>query len=247
MIFLKDLNIYSKGMNSCVKEVIQDSKISRDCKMLSCINAHAYVEAKKDEFFADSLKNSKWLIPDGIGIVIASKLFPNRIKDRLTGPDSYGFIMNELNKVSGSVAYIGSTDENLEKIKNKVSQNYPNVKILTMISPPFLPEFKGEINNNMVKEINKYSPDILWVGMTAPKQEKWIYDNRKKLNVGVAAAVGAVFDFEAGTVTRAPLWMQRYHLEWLHRFLQNPSRLAKRVFISIPVFLYYVIYERFFV
>ena len=171
-------------MNSCVKEVIQDSKISLDCKMLSCINAHAYVEAKKDEFFADSLKNSKWLIPDGIGIVIASKLFPNRIKDRLTGPDSYGFIMNELNKVNGSVAYIGSTDENLEKIKNKVSQNYPNVKILTMISPPFLPEFKGEINNNMVKEINKYSPDILWVGMTAPKQEKWIYDNRKKLNVG---------------------------------------------------------------
>lgn len=246
MISLKNLNIYNKDINTCVDEFIKDAKDSRACNILSCINTHSYVIAKRDISFAAALKKSKWLIPDGIGIVMASKLFPKTIKNRLTGPDFYDSTMKKLNEAHGSVAFIGSTEENLKEIRIKVNKNYPNIKILTMISPPFQPEFKGEINDSMINKINIHSPDILWVGMTAPKQEKWIFDNQKKLSVGAVAAVGAVFDFAAGNIARAPLWMQRYNLEWLHRFAKNPLRLSSRIFISIPMFFLYIAYEKLF-
>ena len=108
-----------------------------------------------------------------------------------------------------------------------MNHDFPNIKVTTH-SPPFKPEFSEEDNRQMIEAINQASPDVLWVGMTAPKQEKWIYQNKDKLNVKFIGAIGAVFDFYAGTVKRSSPWFQKHGLEWLPRLLQEPRLLWYR-------------------
>jgi N-acetylglucosaminyldiphosphoundecaprenol N-acetyl-beta-D-mannosaminyltransferase len=108
-------------------------------------------------------------------------------------------------------------------------------------SPPFKEDFSHEENLTMIETINRAKPDVLWVGMTAPKQEKWIYENREKLDVKLLGPVGAVFDFYTGKVKRSAPIFQKTGLEWLPRFLREPRRLWKRNLISTPRFILRVI------
>jgi N-acetylglucosaminyldiphosphoundecaprenol N-acetyl-beta-D-mannosaminyltransferase len=109
-----------------------------------------------------------------------------------------------------------------------------------MYAPPFTPEFSLDENRRMVAAVNDARPDLLWVGMSAPKQEKWIFEHLDQLGVPVAIGVGAVFDFASGKLKRAPRWMQRTGIEWLHRLLLEPSRLWKRYIIGNSLFVWYI-------
>jgi N-acetylglucosaminyldiphosphoundecaprenol N-acetyl-beta-D-mannosaminyltransferase len=132
----------------------------------------------------------------------------------------------------------------LGKIKERMSREYPHVSVCGMYAPPFKKKFSDDENNRMIQHINHAAPTALWVGMTAPKQEKWIQEHRSHLNVPFIAAIGAAFDFFAGTKRRASAPLQNAGLEWLPRLLREPRRVWRRSFVSTPVFLYYIFLQR---
>jgi N-acetylglucosaminyldiphosphoundecaprenol N-acetyl-beta-D-mannosaminyltransferase len=217
----------------------------RPC-FLSCGNPHSLVEASKDKYFSKALSKSEFLIPDGIGIVLASKYLGGSITSRLTGFDIFSGLSSELNKARKSkYFFLGSTDETLQKIKHRLQKDYEGIELVGTYSPPYKLEFSEEDNNAMIEQVNESGADVLWVGMTAPKQEKWILKNLDRLDVKFVGAIGAVFDFYAGNINRSPPIFQQLGLEWLPRLLQEPRRLWRRNFISTPVFIYRVFLSRF--
>ena len=131
------------------------------------------------------------------------------------------------------------------KIKEKAKTVYPNIRIETY-SPPYKPEFTEEENQMMIDAINAVKPDLLWIGMTAPKQEKWAYTHLDALEVnGHIGTIGAVFDFFAGTVERAPVRWQEHGLEWLYRLIKEPRRMWRRYIIGNTLFLWNITKEKF--
>jgi N-acetylglucosaminyldiphosphoundecaprenol N-acetyl-beta-D-mannosaminyltransferase len=209
-------------------------------RVINTINPHSYVVAKNDKLFSNSLKCSDILLPDGIGIVMAINiLFKKRIKT-LTGPDAMNFMLNYAQDSGCRVFFLGSTDFVLNLIEGKCAELYPNIKI-DSYSPPFIDEFSVEDNNLMIERVNKFNSDILFVGMTAPKQEKWVYTNHKLINARKVLAVGAAFDWFCG-VQKIPskVWVNM-GLGWFVRFLGEPKRMFRRVFISSPIYVVDVI------
>lgn len=211
--------------------------------VINTISPHSYIVARKDILFQKALLASDFVLPDGIGIVMAAR-FINRIKiKRIAGSDLHEVIIASLNRTGGSCFYLGSSDLTLGMIKKKLSHEQPAVKVGSY-SPPYKPEFSDEEDSMMIKIINEFNPEVLFVGMTAPKQEKWVYKNRNKLNAPVICSIGAVFDFYAGTVTRSGKFWINLGLEWFPRLLREPGRLWRRNFISNPVFVMYVLIEK---
>lgn len=208
------------------------------CRLLACINPHSYMVSMGDPEFSRALIGSDWLVPDGAGILIASRILGGRINQRITGSDIFHGIHSRLNNVGAKVFLLGSTETTLQNICNKMCVDWPYIRIAGTYSPPFKPVFSKEDNRAILATVNAVAPDVLWVGMTAPKQEKWLFENRGNLNVKFAGAVGAVFDFYTGRVKRSHPVFQRLGLEWLPRLIREPSRLWSRNFISTPKFLY---------
>jgi N-acetylglucosaminyldiphosphoundecaprenol N-acetyl-beta-D-mannosaminyltransferase len=126
-----------------------------------------------------------------------------------------------------------------------MESDFPNIRVVGTFSPPFKEEFSHAENLMMIETINRAKPDVVWIGMTAPKQEKWTYENREKLDVKVLGPVGAVFDFYTGNVKRPPKIFQEWGLEWLPRFFREPRRLWRRNLISNPKFILQAIRDRF--
>ena len=121
---------------------------------------------------------------------------------------------------------------------------YRNIRVVGTYSPPFKTDYSAQESRQMTEVVNAARADVLWVGLTAPKQEKWIYENKKALNVKFIGAVGAAFDFYAGTVKPSPAFFRRHGLDWLPRLLQQPRRLWRRTFVSAPIFLWHVLKAR---
>ena len=139
------------------------------------------------------------------------------------------------------VMFMGSSEKVLALIKERAAVDYPNIEVVTY-SPPYKPEFSDEENAAMVKVINEAKPDLLWIGMTAPKQEKWTYKHWGELDIDChVGTIGAVFDFYAGTMKRAPLWWQEHSLEWLYRLLKEPKRMWRRYLVGNALFLWNVV------
>ena len=142
-----------------------------------------------------------------------------------------------------TVMFMGSSEKVLDLIVKRAAEVYPHLKIVTY-SPPYKPEFSEEDNKAIIDAINAADPDLLWIGMTAPKQEKWTYSHWNELNIHChVGTIGAVFDFFAGTVERAPMWWQRHGLEWLYRLLKEPKRMWRRYIIGNALFLFNVIFR----
>lgn len=143
-----------------------------------------------------------------------------------------------------TVMFMGSSQKVLDLIVKRAAEVYPHLKIVTY-SPPYKPEFSEEDNKAIVEAINAADPDLLWIGMTAPKQEKWTYSHWTELNIHChVGTIGAVFDFFAGTVERAPIWWQRHGLEWLYRLLKEPKRMWRRYIIGNTLFLWNMLKEK---
>ena len=212
--------------------------------IINTINPHSFCVAVKEKRFKEALIKSDILIPDGIGIVWALKVL-NKIKiSRITGADMHNHLLNlaEINTLK--VFYLGASESTLLMIQEKLKIEHPSVKV-GYFSPKFKNEFSVEESLEMIKNVNKYSPDILFVGMTAPKQEKWCYKFKNELNANIIVSIGAVFDFYAGTVNRAPKIMIKLNLEWFYRLYKEPKRMWRRYLINNFKFVFYILKEKY--
>lgn len=223
--------------------------------LINTINAHSYNTARKDSLFAEALTNGDVLLPDGVSIVMACKWIKAKSlpKERIAGWDLFAFEMEKLERESEElrtkseeskiVMFMGSSQKVLDLIVKRAAEVYPHLKVVTY-SPPYKPEFSDEDNKAIIDAIHAANPDLLWIGMTAPKQEKWTYSHWKELNIHChVGSIGAVFDFFAGTVKRAPMWWQDHGLEWLYRLLKEPKRMWRRYIIGNTLFLWNMVKE----
>lgn len=216
-------------------------------KSLFCANPHSLEVARTHPDFAAALRNAHWLVPDGAGIVLASRLLGGTIRHRVTGSDIFLAVNRALDHLGGrGVFFLGSTPDNLEMIRRRFEQDYPRLKWAGAYSPPFVDRFDEKENQRIRQLINSSAAEVLWVGLTAPKQELWIAENLSSLQVRFAGAVGAVFDFYSGRVRRSGYYWQRLGLEWLPRLLHEPQRLWRRNLVSSPCFMLRVIGSRLF-
>ena len=247
MLKLKELSI--------VESTKQLMGIPAGKMLINTIYAYSYVVAQEDGFFSEALQKCDYLMPDGAGIVMACRWLKakSQPKERIAGWDLFEFEMSHLNSKmkecknektkKGKVMFLGSSEKVLSLIRERAAVDYPNLEIVTY-SPPYKPEFTDDDNQAMIQAINDANPDLLWIGMTAPKQEKWTYRHWNELKIHChCGTIGAVFDFYAGTVKRAPQWWQKHSLEWLFRLLMEPRRMWRRYIIGNTKFLYYVFRE----
>ena len=244
MFRLRDLNLVKSKENL--------NKIPEGKKLINTINAHSYNTAQKDKLFAEALANGDYLIPDGASIVKACRWLKGKSqpKERIAGWDLFSFEMEKLERnsktsdIRSKVMFMGSSEKVLSLIREKAAVDYPNLEVVTY-SPPYKPEFSDEDNAAIIKAINDADPDLLWIGMTAPKQEKWTYQHWNELAIHChVGTIGAVFDFYAGTAKRAPDYWQKHSLEWLYRLIIEPKRMWRRYVIGNPLFLWNINKER---
>jgi N-acetylglucosaminyldiphosphoundecaprenol N-acetyl-beta-D-mannosaminyltransferase len=244
MLRLKELDIVES--REALRQ-IADGKV-----LINTINAHSFNVAQKDELFAEALAKADYLIPDGASIIKACRMLraKSQPKERVAGWDLFAFEMQRLNDKGKmlndklKVMFMGSSEKVLARIREKAAMDYPNLEVMTY-SPPYKKEFTDEDNMAIIKAINEANPDLLWIGMTAPKQEKWAYRHWKELNIHChVGTIGPVFDFYAGTSRRAPLWWQEHSLEWLFRLMRDPKRMWKRYVLGNPLFVWNVLKEK---
>ena len=239
--------VFNGNLGSCIDKIFTHLMKKDACHWLACINPHSFVIAQKDNQFQSALHQAHWLIPDGVGIVIASRLMGGIIKSRITGSDIFFALNCRMNKEGEfGVFFLGSTETCLKEINARMTKDYPNIRFSGCYSPSFNTEFSDLEIEEMISKINQANADVLWVGMTAPKQEKWIFQNLSRLDVKFAAGIGATFDFYAGKISRPYPFLQKAGLEWLARLVQEPRRLWKRNFVSSPIFLFRLLKWKFF-
>lgn len=224
---LLDYSIYSGDLQGC---------IVTEKTLINTINQYSFCIAEKDVAFKKALQQSDILLPDGMAVVAAVKLLTGTKIKKIAGADIHHYLLDELNKKGGCCFYLGSSENTLLKITTRLSKEFPNIKAGTF-SPPYKTEFSDVDSQQMITAVNTFQPDVLFVGMTAPKQEKWSFQHKEQLNTKIICSIGAVFDFYAGTIIRPhPFWIQ-LRLEWFIRLIKEPKRMWKRYLYYGPVFI----------
>ena len=207
-------NVFSSRLDAIDPEI--------DKLLINTFSPNSYGLALSDIKFETALKNTDVLVLDGIGIALGSIILHGKNIKKISGQDCFDHYMAVANNKNWKVYFLGSSEQTLKKITDRVKKEYPNV-ITGTYSPPFKPEFSEEDNNHMVNAINAFKPDVLFVGLTAPKQEKWAYQHRNRVNARIISTIGNVFDWYAGNSKRpAKIWID-LRLEWLVRIFLRPE------------------------
>jgi len=239
-------NVQSDGLGDVVNSAVEWINCGGHSKSIMCANPHSIVVASRTPEFNAALARADWLLPDGIGILYASKLFGGRIRSRITGYDVFSHLMARMSELgSYRCFFLGSTQATLDRIVARVGKEFPEVEVAGTYSPPYKKEFDQQDIEAMLDAVNKAKPGVLWVGLTAPKQELFIHQSIDRLDAKVIGAIGAVFDFYAGTIDRPGHVAQRLGMEWLVRMIREPRRLWRRTLVSGPRFLVMCLKERF--
>ena len=199
-------------------------------------NVHTTVTSYEDESYCAVQNGGLMAIPDGGPLSTVGRRRGCKNMARTTGPS----LMGEIFKISAKKGYrhyfYGSKQETLELLEKKLKENYPGIKIAGMYSPPFRPLTEEE-DKAVIERINEANPDFVWIGLGAPKQEKWMAAHQGKID-GLMLGVGAGFDYYAENIKRAPMWMQKHNLEWVYRLVQDPKRLFKRYWSTNTKFIW---------
>lgn len=202
-------------------------------------NVHTTVTSYEEGDYCAIQNGGIMAIPDGGPLSSVGRKRGHKEMSRTTGP-SY---MGEIFKMSVEKGYrhyfYGSTEETLDKLCKALGEKYPGLQIAGVYSPPFR-IMTGEEDNAIVERINEVNPDFIWVGLGAPKQERWMSAHQGRVN-GFMVGVGAGFDYHAGNIDRAPEWMQNCNLEWLYRLMQDPKRLFRRYLYTNTKFIWHAI------
>lgn len=211
---------------------------------INTLNQNAFCVAEYDKEFKESLQKSDILLPDGISIVIAVKVLAHEKITKVAGADIHAHLLNQLNEIGGSCFYLGASESTLSKIEERIAKECPRIKVQSY-SPPYKPQFSDSDSRQMVDAVNAFKPDVLFVGMTAPKQEKWAYKYLEQLDAKVIVCIGAVFDFYAGTIKRPSQFWINLGLEWFVRLVKEPKRMWRRYIYYGPVFIKFILKEKF--
>lgn len=199
-------------------------------------NVHTTVTSYEDESYCAVQNGGLMAIPDGGPLSTVGRRRGCKNMARTTGPS----LMGEIFKISAKKGYrhyfYGSKQEILELLEKKLKEHYPGIEIAGMYSPPFRPLTEEE-DKAVIERINETKPDFVWVGLGAPKQEKWMAAHQGKID-GLMLGVGAGFDYYAENIKRAPMWMQKHNLEWVYRLVQDPKRLFKRYWSTNTKFIW---------
>lgn len=232
--------VYRRDMHDLVAEIVRAVRDPGPAQglWLACMNPHSYAVAREQAAFAQALRSARWLVPDGTGIVLASRLLHGRIAQRLTGPDLFAAVSAGLDAGGPfRVLFMGADSATLAAIDQRYRREHPNAQV-HVHAPPYRVQFSEAEIAEMAAVIERCRPDVLWLGLTAPKQELLLARLAPRAGFRFGAGVGAAFDFYVGKVRRSPPVFQRLGLEWLPRLVQQPRRLWRRMFVSAPVFLW---------
>ena len=200
----------------------------RECRVINCISPNTYTLAMKDKEFGIELKKTEFLVLDGVYFALASILLAGKNIKKNQGPDVYNHFIQRLNENSGRAFFLGSSDMVLQKIKDRAEKEFPNITVGTF-SPPFKQYFNEVDNQEMISKINEFKPDILFVGMTAPKQEKWAIQHREKIDTGIIINIGNVFDWYAGTQKPIHPFYFKIRMGWLARIFLRPEIFKRNI------------------
>lgn len=221
---------------------VEDAILKRQKKYICVCPVSTIMECKRDKKALASVNSADLATPDGMAIVWIGKILGYKNIRRVYGPE----LMEKVCVISAKSGYknylYGSTQEVLNKLKERLINRYPGLVISGMFSPGFGP-LSNDKDDKIVGEINNNAPDIIWVGLGSPKQDLWMYEYRDKLNAPVMIGVGAAFDFLAGTKPQAPRWIRNNGFEWLFRLVAEPKRLWRRYLVNYPLFIYYLLVE----
>lgn len=223
MNFVKTLN-YVVFSDSLSKIKIEESS----CRVINTISPNSYGIATKDDDFNSALKRSDYLVLDGVYFALASIFLKGQNIKRNQGPDVFDHFINRFKNKKGKVFFLGSSKATLEMIESRIQREFPLIEVASY-SPPFKSEFSKEDNEIMIEKVNVFSPDILFIGMTCPKQEKWAVRHRDQLDAKLAICIGNVFDWFAGTQKSIhPFWF-KIRLAWLVRIFLRPEVFKRNI------------------
>lgn len=231
------------GVNVCITDYEEILKyididiINNKKSFVVAINPEKVMKARKNESLKNIINNANYQIADGIGIVYASKLRNGKINKRITGIDLMDKICSLASNKNYSIFLYGSHNDTLIETERALREKYKSLNIVGKISG------YGNVDNKIIKVINKKNPDILFVALGSPKQEYFINNNMEKLNCKIFMGVGGSFDVISGNIKRAPVWMQNKGLEWLFRLIQNPKRIVRQIKL-IPFFIISILKKR---
>jgi N-acetylglucosaminyldiphosphoundecaprenol N-acetyl-beta-D-mannosaminyltransferase len=200
--------------------------LSRPAKVLSTISPNSYGISTKDDAFRASLQGADYLVLDGVYFALAAVVTRGKNIRKNQGPEVFRHFMERMDRENGRVFFMGSTPQVLEKMKDRAARTYPNISV-GVHSPPYKPAFSEEDNRVIVDEVNAFKPDIVFVGLTCPKQEKWSFMIRDRLDTKLICSIGAVFQWFAGEEKPIkPIWW-KLRLAWLKRTIDRPEILKR--------------------
>lgn len=224
-------------------KIIIENAILKKSFGVSALAVHGLIEAYKSDLLKQQVNKIHLVVPDGQPVKwVLNSFFKVNLKDRVYGPELTKYVLTEANKYPLKIYLYGSTQVTINLFENYIKTNFPNI----IICGTHADRFREATNDEDIEDISKINnsgANIILVGRGCPRQEKWVAEHIGKVN-GVMMAVGAAFDFYAGTLKQAPKWMQSNGLEWFYRLIQEPQRLWKRYLFTNTYFIYLFLYYK---
>lgn len=242
MLKILNVNIYDHNISSIVETIINKCNNNVKNQLLSATGAHGLITAKKDKSFYNILNNFNYNIPDGMPNVWIGRLKGAKHIERCYGPDFFKETMIKTAELNIKHFFCGGKEGVAEELKLACEKKFNNYNVVGTFSPPFREMDENELRD-LAKNINSLGVNILWIGLSTPKQEKFAYNLAKFTNVNFICTVGAAFDFHTDKVKQAPAYIQRIGMEWFFRLLMEPKRLWRRYFEIVPLFIFYNLLE----
>lgn len=215
---------------------LEEIVLNKENQILNTISPISYGISTKDKLFRQALQATDYLVLDGVYFGLTGLLLHGKRMVINQGPEVFYYFMRKMNSIHGRVFLLGASNSTLEKMKHRASIEYPNVEV-SFFSPPYIAEFGDEDNRIMLEKISNFKPDIVFVGMTCPKQEKWAFIHKNKIEAKLTCSIGAVFDWFAGIKPIAPVWW-KLRLAWLKRLIDRPEMLKR--YPNIGIFFWHL-------
>ena len=239
MLRFNHIPIYQRNLSSAVQDFVASlnlqSKEGDSVRCISATGAHGLVEAQKDSSFKSILASFYWNLPDGMPLVWWGRLKGFPTMDRCYGPDFFAATLQATSQMEVAHFFCGGKPGVAEELKQAAAINWGNKNVKGTYSPPFSPMQENDWSK-LISKIHESNSQIIWIGLSTPKQEKFAYELAKRVKVKYIITIGAAFDFHTGRLAQAPPWMQRSGLEWFYRLCKEPSRLWKRYIEIVPKF-----------
>lgn len=237
-----DVEFTIQTFEAAITRLLEAASTETPTRMHFC-NVHTLVEAAADPALREVYATAEIVAIDGMPIAWVARMRGARAAQRVSGPDVMLSLCDRGREIGLRHFFLGGREGVPEELAARLGSKYPGLNVAGLESPPFRP-VTAEEDEALVERINAVSPDVLWVGLGAPKQEFWAADHATRLDVPLILPVGAAFDFHSGRVRRAPNWMQRVGLEWLFRLAAEPRRLWRRYLVTNARFVYLLLKDQ---